>query len=357
MIIHSHYQLKALNTFGIAVRVNGFGKVCSVDDIRSVLRLSRENSEYARLIVLGSGSNILFLNDVQGFVAHIGLHGIQIVRQDDETVDIEVAAGESWDALVEYAVHHNFSGVENLSLIPGTVGAAPIQNIGAYGTELSSVVVNVTGIMRETGEVRILSHTECAFGYRYSVFKRELNNQFVITSVTMRLRKNVHGEHLNTSYGAVSEELTRLFPALLKEQYTLHHLREAVCSIRRSKLPDPAVIGNAGSFFKNPEVPIVTLERIRRKYPDVPSYPSKGKSRNVKLAAAWLIEQCEWKGKRLQSSTGDTLDAGVHEKQALVLVNYGAATGGDILALADAIRASVCEKFDVELEMEVNVIR
>jgi UDP-N-acetylmuramate dehydrogenase len=357
MIIHSHYSLQALNTFGIAVRVSGFSEVCSVDDIRSVLRLSRENPDYARLIVLGGGSNMLFLRDVQGFVARIGLRGIKIVPQDDETLDVEVAAGESWDAFVEYAVEHNFSGVENLSLIPGTVGAAPIQNIGAYGTELSSVVVSVSGIMRETGEMRTLSQAECAFGYRDSVFKRELKDHFIVTSVTMRLRTNIHGEHLNTSYGAVREELTRLFPVLPQEHYTVRHLREAVCSIRRNKLPDPAVIGNAGSFFKNPEVSVTTLERIRREYPNVPSYPSNGTSGNVKLAAAWLIEQCAWKGKRLHSSMGEVLDAGVHEKQALVLVNYGAATGGDILALADAIRASVRGKFDVELEMEVNIVR
>jgi UDP-N-acetylmuramate dehydrogenase len=358
MTIEHNYSLQEHNTFGIAALAAAFCEPANLDDIRAALRWhhSMEHKENERLLVLGGGSNMLFTSEhIEGFVMKIALRGVEVVRDDAHTVELDVAAGESWDAFVEYAVSQHWCGVENLSLIPGTVGAAPVQNIGAYGVELKDVVVSVQAIIRDTGEERTFTLAECAFGYRDSVFKRYLCDRCIITSVRMRLRKGVRGEHLNTGYGALREETARIYPAVPPEAYTVRQIREAVCTIRRSKLPDPRVIGNAGSFFKNPEVAFTVYQRIVSEYPAVPAFMLD--SGLVKIPAGWLIEQCDWKGKRLEDSYGRLSDAGVHDKQALVLVNHGAAKGAEILALADAVCASVRERFGVNLETEVNVIR
>jgi UDP-N-acetylmuramate dehydrogenase len=344
MTIQHNISLKPHNTFGLDVSAKAFTTVTTLHDLREALLTARG---FTRVVVIGGGSNLLLTGDVEGLVINIALKGIRIVREDASTLNVECAAGEVWDDVVRYCVGQNWGGIENLSLIPGSIGAAPVQNIGAYGVELQNVLVSVQGMMRDSGEVRTFTNAECRFGYRDSIFKRELKDKFVITSVVMRLRKNPRAEHLQTNYGAISQELARLFPQVPHESLTIYHVSEAVRHIRRSKLPDPAQLGNAGSFFKNPEVSKEVYERLHAEYPTMPVFMLG--SGNVKIPAGWLIEQTGWKGRREG-------DAGMHAQQALVLVNYGMATGQDLVRLSERVREDVREKFGMILETEVNIL-
>jgi len=331
-------SLEHLNTFRIPARAKGLTYVESLEGLDELVRHPRF-SEGPRLI-LGGGSNILFTRDFDGLVVKVNLAGISAVESDNHVL-VTVCAGENWHAFVQYCIDRNWGGIENLSLIPGTVGAAPIQNIGAYGVEIQQVIEYVDGVDLTTGEHRRLNPQECQFGYRESVFKQQLREKFFVSSITLRMTRKLH--HLNTGYGAIREVLERKKIA----QPTLRDVSEAVIAIRRSKLPDPAVIGNAGSFFKNPMVPADIAAAIRKDHPSMPSYSID--SQYVKIPAGWLIEQCGWKGKKMGR-------VGVHEQQALVLVNFGGGNGEEILALATKIQDSVREKFGVSLMTEVNIV-
>jgi UDP-N-acetylmuramate dehydrogenase len=337
--LQEHAPLLRLNTFGIDAHARYFAEV--PDDAGLAELLKHPVFRDQRRLVLGGGSNILFTRDFDGLILHNRMQGIRVMGEDDETVTVKAASGENWHGLVMYCLDRNWGGIENLSLIPGTTGAAPIQNIGAYGVEIKQVIKSVDGIDLESGQHRQLTPAECQFGYRESVFKRTLRENFFISSITLRLTKKNH--RLDTQYGAIREVLEQKKITAP----TPRDVSDAVISIRRSKLPDPAVIGNAGSFFKNPTVPQVVAELIRREHPAMPSYPAE--NQNVKIPAGWLIEQCGWKGKRAGR-------VGVHPQQALVIVNYGGGSGEEILALSEEIRASVKKKFDVELTTEVNII-
>lgn len=281
---------------------------------------------------------MLFTGDFNGLVVHIATRGIEIVDEDDEFVYIRGKAGENWNDFVQFCVKRNYGGLENLSLIPGNVGSAPIQNIGAYGVEIKDTFYMLDAIAVRSGEFREFFSDECDFGYRQSIFKTELKGSYIILSVTFRLHKN---PGLSLSYGSIKDQLNAMG---LKE--SVQAVSEAVISIRRSKLPDPLELGNAGSFFKNPVISNQHFNQIQALHPGIPSYPADG---GVKLAAGWLIEKCGWKGFR-------DGDAGVHEKQALVMVNYGAANGTQILTLAHKIMDSVKTTFGVEIEPEVNIL-
>lgn len=335
-MILTNVSLRPFNTFGIDVSAKAFAQVTTQDELNEVLEHQRKAEE--ELLILGGGSNILFTRNMDGLVLLNQLGGISIVKEDKDTVTVKAGAGVVWHELVMHSVAQGWGGIENLSLIPGKVGAAPMQNIGAYGVELREVFIELEAIHIESGESRRFSSDECRFGYRESVFKRELRGQYVITSVTLQLSKQ---PNLNTSYGAISQELEKMNV----QQPTVADVSRAVINIRRSKLPDPARLGNAGSFFKNPVVASELADNIRKVYPDLPSYPAEG---GVKLAAGWLIEKCGWKGKVV----GNT---GSHRDQALVLVNYGNATGHEIYQLSEHILQSVKDTFGVELEREVNV--
>ena len=291
-------------------------------------------------LILGGGSNILFTKNYEGLVLCNRMKGKEILREDEANVFVKVAAGEVWHEFVQFCIEKNLSGVENLSLIPGSVGAAPMQNIGAYGVELKQVFYSLDAIDILSGEPRIFSHEECRFGYRESVFKNIYKNKFCIVSVTFQLKKI---PVFNTSYGAIEEELKRMGVS----QLNIKAISEAVCNIRRSKLPDPLITGNAGSFFKNPEVEETLFSSIKAQFPGIIAHPSvHGK---MKLAAGWMIEQCGWKGKSIGK-------AGVHVRQALVIVNLGGAKGSEIYSLSLHVKKSVMEKFGVELETEVNIM-
>jgi UDP-N-acetylmuramate dehydrogenase len=293
--------------------------------------------------VLGGGSNILLTQDVPGLTLHMGIGGMAVVHEDAQSVHLRVGAGEPWHATVLHAVAQGWGGLENLALIPGTMGAAPMQNIGAYGVELQDVFHSLEALHLPTGQWHTFDKAACAFGYRTSVFKTSHRGQYIITHVTLRLHKAPHTLHLG--YGAVAEEVARRVPP--GQQPGIAHVAEAVMHIRRSKLPDPAQLGNAGSFFKNPVIPAAHHARLLALHPGLPGWPQPDGS--VKVPAAWLIEHTGWKGKRV----GHT---GAHATQPLVLVNYGGATGHDIWQLAQAIRQSVLQAFDIALEPEVNVL-
>jgi UDP-N-acetylmuramate dehydrogenase len=344
MIIEQNISLKPYNTFGLDVRATAFVRVTTINELKSALLAGRD---FKRVLVLGGGSNVLLRQDIDGLVIKIELRGMTVINETASMLDVECAAGEVWDEIVQKTVKQNWCGIENLSLIPGSVGAVPVQNIGAYGVELKEVLISVQGMMRDSGEIRTLSTKECAFGYRDSIFKHELKDKIVITSITMRLKKNPTRTDLNTSYGAIEQEIVRMRPTVTPNEYRLQDVSEAVRRIRRSKLPDPSVLGNAGSFFKNPEVSREFYEHIHAQFPDAPAFMLD--SGLVKIPAAWLIEQCAWKGRRVG-------DAGIHEQQALVLVNYGHATGQELIKIAEDVRAAVQEKFDIELSTEVNII-
>lgn len=334
-----HVSLQPYNTFGIAAKAEALARFTTADELRGVLA-APELSAMPRL-VLGGGSNILFTRDFDGLVLLNEVPGIEVVREDADHVNVKAGAGVVWHDLVLHAVAQGWGGIENLSLIPGKVGAAPMQNIGAYGVELKDAFVSLEALRISDGEVITFSLSECAFGYRESFFKREGKDRFIILSVTFRLTKRAH--RIRTDYGNIQDELARKNIT----QPSIKDVSDAVIAIRSSKLPDPAVLGNAGSFFKNPVVVAAIAERIKAAHPEAPVYPA-GDGRS-KLAAGWLIEQCGWKGKRLGP-------CGVHERQALVLVNHGGATGAEIWDLSDQLLRSVRERFGVELEREVNVV-
>lgn len=333
-MITENVSLKDYNTFGIDVKARWLSSFDSQDALPEMLE-----ARPGPLLILGGGSNILLTRDFDGLVLRNGIKGIGVVREDAQYVYVRVGAGENWHGFVQYALQRGWAGVENLSLIPGNVGAAPMQNIGAYGVELKEVFYELSAYHLEEKKVYTFSLNDCEFGYRESVFKRRYKGQFVILDVTFRLYKV---PRLHTEYGAIREELEKMGVGEL----TIQAVAEAVVRIRQSKLPDPAEIGNAGSFFKNPTVTSLKFEELRGAFPDIVGYPGPS---GVKLAAGWLIEQCGWKGYRKG-------DAGCHDRQALVLVNYGHAGGREIYDLSEEILQSVKVKFGVELEREVNII-
>ena len=333
-----HASLAALNTFAVDARARWFRSVRSLAALRSALDEATRRG-LPRLI-LGGGSNLLLTRDFAGSVIQVCLGGKRVVSADDQATWVEAAAGENWHAFVLWTLDCGLTGLENLSLIPGTVGAAPIQNIGAYGVEMQDVFESLTALDASSGEPRRFDRAASGFAYRDSVFKREWKDRAVIVSVTFRLPKQ---GRLNLDYGEVRHQLARMNV----NAPTARDVSEAVIAIRRRKLPDPAVIGNAGSFFKNPVVSAQDYQRLAAAHPRLPHYPAP--HGRVKLAAAWLIEQAGWKGKSLGR-------AGVHERHALVLVNRGGATGAEILALAQAIQQSVGERFGVWLEPEPVIV-
>ena len=338
MNIQKNYPLKSLNTFGIDVKAQMFANIKSEEQL--CLLLTDKNIKEIPKCILGGGSNILFTGNFAGLVIKNSIQGIKIINQDEDYVLIKAGAGEIWHKMVLFCVERNLGGIENLSLIPGTVGAAPIQNIGAYGQEIRDVFEYLEGIYIDSGDKKIFTKNQCGFGYRDSVFKHELKNKFVITSVVLRLSKE---PELKLDYGGVKEELDKLN----LENVTIKNISDIICKIRQSKLPDPKQIGNAGSFFKNPEIDEVTFLKLKKVFPAIIGYPLENK--RVKVAAGWLIEQCGWKGKRVGNS-------GSHSRQALVLVNYGGAKSSEVLALAEQIKESVNSKFGIKLEEEISII-
>jgi UDP-N-acetylmuramate dehydrogenase len=339
MTIQENASLKQLNTFGIPAKARYLTHITSQESLVALTKGTLFGS--VKHLILGGGSNILFTKDYDGLVMKVDLSGKTLLEETDGDVLISVGAGENWHRFVLYCISHGWGGIENLSLIPGSVGAAPIQNIGAYGVEVEKLIEYVDGIDLTTGESRRLTHPECRFGYRESVFKHDLRENFFISSVTLRLTKKNH--RLDTHYGALQEVLERnkITHPGIKE------ISDAVIDIRSSKLPDPSVIGNAGSFFKNPTVLAQFAKTLQGAYPSMPVYPVD--NQYVKIPAGWLIEQCGWKGKKSGR-------VGVHERQALVLVNFGDAMGEEILQLATEIQDSVKKKFGVSLMTEVNII-
>ncbi len=337
--IEENVSLQSLNTFGIDVKARYFVDVSSENDLRGLITqpIYKQN----KVLILGGGSNVLFTRDFDGLVIKSGILGKQVVRTNDHMLLLKAGSGESWHDLVMHAVVNNWGGIENLSLIPGTAGAAPMQNIGAYGVEIKDVIENVEAIDLSTGTLRTFDNAECHFSYRESIFKHDLKEKYFISSITLRLTTNHH--RLNTSYGAIHD----ILKARSIDHPGIKDISDAVISIRQSKLPDPSVIGNAGSFFKNPTISVEQFDLLKKAHPSIPSYPADNQS--IKVPAGWLIEQCGWKGKRYGN-------IGVHQHQALVLVNYGGGSGKEIFDLAMNIRKSVQEKFNITLTTEVNVI-
>ena len=332
-----HISLKPYNTFGLDVVAHNFLEFSSVEELSTIRKKGVFEGKH---LILGGGSNILLLHDFEGTVLRNCVAGIEVLVNADDHCLVKFGAGENWHSSVMWSIENNLGGIENLSLIPGTVGAAPMQNIGAYGVEIKDVFVELEAFNKETGELELFDAEQCAFGYRESVFKNVLKDQFVIVSMTLRLNKPPHEVH--TAYGAIQSQLAEMGVA----KPSIQDVSKAVIAIRQSKLPDPKEIGNSGSFFKNPVVSEEKAIELRKEHPNMPNYPAAS---GVKLAAGWLIEQCGWKGKRV----GQT---GAHARQALVLVNYGNAKGVDVWALAQQIQSSVKERFGVDLHAEVNVV-
>lgn len=339
-MFQANFDLKPYNTFGISAQCLFFGTFSTLAELKAAL------AEVKRLelplMILGGGSNILLTQDFDGIVLRNEIKGFEIGQKEGNEVIVRAGAGEVWHEFVLNCLDHNLAGIENLSLIPGSVGASPMQNIGAYGVEIKDVFHSVEALHIASGEIHRFDKEACEFGYRESVFKRKLKNQYVITSVEFRLQTEAN---VNTSYGAINDELL----AQGIENPTIRDVSNAVIAIRQSKLPDPKVIGNAGSFFKNPVVEKSVVEKLLETYPDMPNYPDRLDPTLVKLAAGWLIEKAGFKGMRIENY-------GVHAKQALVLVNYGGSEGKDIYALSTKILATIKEIFGVDLEREVNII-
>jgi UDP-N-acetylmuramate dehydrogenase len=338
MLVSENVLLRPYNTFGINAQARYFTSFTELQQLQAVLQDTRWQS--SPHMILGGGSNILFTKDFDGLVLKNELKGISVIKEDDDYIYVKAGAGENWHRFVMYCIEHNYAGLENLSLIPGNVGASPMQNIGAYGVEIKDYFHELEAWHLHDHTLVTFNNADCAFGYRESVFKRQYKGQFVILSVTYRLLKK---PRFNTSYGAIEQELQRMGVNGL----SIQAISQAVVNIRSSKLPDPAEIGNAGSFFKNPTVDAAQYTSLKSAHPDVVAYPVD--NGHYKLAAGWLIEQCGWKGFRKG-------DAGVHAKQALVLVNYGQASGQEIYHLSQQVLDSVKEKFGVELEREVNIV-
>lgn len=336
MQINENFPLKPYNTFGIDAKARFFNTFSSKEELEEYLMFY---SEYP-IFILGGGSNILFTEDFDGTVLKNDIKGIELQHEDSDYVYVKAGAGENWHQFVLHCIGHNWAGVENLSLIPGNIGASPIQNIGAYGVELVDVFWSLEAMHIPERRIHTFTTVDCEFGYRDSIFKNRYKNDFTILSVTFQLKKR---PVFHTSYGAVTQELEKMGV----KELSIKAISQAVINIRSSKLPDPQTIPNAGSFFKNPEVPTGKYDELKLKFPDIIGYPMGKES--VKLAAGWMIEQCGWKGYRKG-------DAGCHEKQALVLVNYGNAKGSEIYDLSEEILQSVNKKFGVTLEREVNVL-
>ena len=339
MTVQENVSLKAYNTFGIDVNARFFASVSSVQQLQELLGDAR----YPNPFVIGGGSNMLLTQDVNRLVIHLDIKGISLIDDSfsKNEVLLKVAGGENWHEFVLYCVAHNLGGVENLSLIPGNVGTSPVQNIGAYGVELKDTFYECEAVHRDTQEMRVFTLEDCAFGYRDSVFKNELKDAYVITSVTFKLTKSNH--NINTDYGAIFDTLK----AKEITAPTLKDVSDAVIAIRQSKLPDPKKIGNSGSFFKNPVISQAQFTQLRKVHTEIPFYPIGNEQ--IKVPAGWLIEQAGFKGKRFG-------DAGIHDRQALVLVNHGNATGQEVWAVAMKVQAAVEEKFGIKIVPEVNVI-
>ncbi len=338
MTILNKISLKPFNSFRVDAKADYFVSIHNTDDIFQLIETDVFKNN--KFFILGGGSNVLFIEDFKGIIINIEIKGMHIIESTDDYLILEVGAGEDWNNFVRTCVNCNYYGIENLALIPGKVGAAPVQNIGAYGAEQKDCLVALKGVNLRTKEMIELKFEDCKFGYRSSIFKEELKDKFLITSVQYKLSRQ---KKFNFSYKELEIEINK-FPV---KDIDLLYVYDTICRLRTSKLPDGNNIGSAGSFFKNPVVDTEVFERIKKDYPTINGYPSgDGK---LKLSAGWLIEQCEWKGKRIG-------DAGIFEKHALVLVNYGNATGKEILSLANQIRESVLQKFGVELEEEVLII-
>lgn len=335
-MVNRNFQLREYNTFGLPSVATGFFSFKTENELLELIRSGYLSDK--KILILGGGSNILFTGNFDGIVMHPETTGITLEEKSADSVVVSAGAGIIWDDFVGWCVSNGFSGVENLSLIPGRVGASPVQNIGAYGVEAGDIITRVRFITLPEGKVVELEGKECLFGYRDSIFKHELKGKGIVTRVWYRLSLN---PELNTSYGDVAAETMLLGGASLK------NIRQAIINIRRRKLPDPAETGNAGSFFKNPVVSAKELSSILSRFPDIPHYDLPDGS--AKIAAGWLIDRCGWKGYREG-------DAGVHPRQALVLVNYGGATGKDITSLSEKIKTSVNERFGIRLSAEVEII-
>ncbi|HEU4791630.1 MAG TPA: UDP-N-acetylmuramate dehydrogenase [Flavobacterium sp.] len=337
MEILNNFSLKNYNTFGIEAKAEQFVAVHSVSELKSILEQNKNQKKF----VLGGGSNMLLTKDIEALVIHIDLKGKKILKEDADYVWVESQAGENWHEFVLWAIDQNFGGIENMSLIPGNVGTTPVQNIGAYGTEMKDTFISCEAINIENQEMRTFTKEECNFGYRESIFKHEVKDQYIITSVVFKLTKQNH--KINTSYGDITAELT-------KNNITTPGLKDvsnAVIAIRKSKLPDPAELGNSGSFFKNPILLKSDFEKIHQNFPEMRFFDIS--ETEVKVPAGWLIEKAGLKGKRFG-------DAGIHKNQALVLVNYGNATGKEILDVSKTVQNTVFNTFGIHIEAEVNII-
>jgi UDP-N-acetylmuramate dehydrogenase len=336
MRIEENYSLEKHNTFHLPVKTRWFMEYATEEELGRILR--DEYFQECFSLHIGGGSNLLFINDFNGIILHSQIKGMQIVEDTDDTVLLRIGAAEIWDDVVAYAVSNGWGGIENLSLIPGEAGAAAIQNIGAYGVEIKDVIEKVETYNQLSFEKRVFTNEECLYGYRDSYFKNEHNDPHIVTYIQIRLKKK---PEFSINYGNLKSELAQY------SELTLQAVRDAVISIRRQKLPDPEELGNAGSFFMNPVIPIAQFEELKKKYPEIPSYPAGEEL--IKVPAGWLIEQCGFKGK----SHGQV---GVYEKQALVLVNLGEAKGHEIALVAESIRTAVKEQFGIEIVPEVKYV-
>ena len=336
MIIKENISLLSYNTFGIDAKADYFIEYSSVEELQTALKSEIVKSN--RLLHIGGGSNLLFMKDFNGVILHSAINFIKKVSEDADTVMLEAGAVVNWDDFVAYTVENCWGGVENLSLIPGEVGASAVQNIGAYGVEVQDVIVEVNAVEIETGELKIFSVDDCQYGYRESIFKKELRGKYIITSVVFKLQKQ---PEFKLNYQHLEAEV------LKNGDINLQNIRQTIIAVRESKLPDPKIFGNAGSFFMNPVISKTHFNELLAQYPQMPHYFVS--ETEEKVPAGWLIDQCGWKGKQIGN-------AGVHDKQALVLVNKGGATGAEIVYLAEQIQASVKTKFGIELRAEVNYI-
>lgn len=336
MELEQQISLQPYNTFGVEARAAYFVKIKSTEHLQNLL-----TNKIPPVFILGGGSNLLLTQDIEQLVLKNEIKGVQIDSQSATHAVVKVGGGENWHEFTQWCLKENLGGIENLSLIPGTVGAAPIQNIGAYGVELKDVFIKLEAVELQTGKFVTFTHSDCRFGYRDSIFKNDYKGKYFITHIYLKLTRHQH--RIDTSYGAIQQILEQKGIT----EPTIREVSEAVIAIRSSKLPDPARLGNSGSFFKNPVIPNDQLLELQKNFPGIVSYPVKNDQ--SKVPAGWLIEQCGWKGRRV----GNT---GAHKHQALVLVNYGGATGQEILALAREIGKSVEKKFGIKLQTEVNII-
>ena len=337
MEIQTNFSLKNYNTFGIEAKAKQFVAVHNIAELTAILKLNKSENKF----ILGGGSNMLLTKDINALVIHVDLKGKRIIKENEDSVWVESQAGENWHEFVVWTIDQNFGGLENMSLIPGNVGTTPVQNIGAYGTEIKDTFVSCEALTVKNQELKTFTKEECHFGYRESTFKNEVKDQYIITSVVFKLTKRNH--IINTSYGDITNELAKnnIVNPSLKD------VSQAVIAIRQSKLPDPKVLGNSGSFFKNPILLKSDFEKIHQQFPEMKYYDVS--ATEVKVPAGWLIEQAGFKGKRFG-------DAGIHKNQALVLVNYGKATGQEILDVSKHIQETIFTTFGIHIEAEVNVI-